>query len=70
MPIEREAWRGATHLEELARVYADLGDADAAIPIIRRLLDAPGELSKTSLRMDPAFDPIRADPRFARLVAR
>lgn len=70
MPIEREAWRGATRLEELVRVYADLGDADAAIPIIRRLLDAPGELSTTILRLDPAFDRIRHDPRFAALLRR
>lgn len=68
MPIEREAWRGATRLEELARVYAEFGDGDAAIPILRRLLEAPGELSPTILRMDPAFDPIRDDPRFAALV--
>ena len=70
MPIEREAWRGATRLEELARVYADLGDADAAVPIIRRLLDAPGELSPTILRLDPTFDRIRGDPRFAALLGR
>lgn len=70
MPIEREAWRGATRLEELARVYADLGDAGAAVPIIRRLLDAPGDLSTTILRMDPAFDAIRDDPAFAALVER
>ena len=70
MPIEREAWRGAIRLGELARVYADLGDADAALPIIRRLLDAPGELSETVLRLDPAFDPIRDHPGFDELTER
>jgi len=68
MPMERDAWRGLKHSEELARVYAELADADAAIPILRRLLDAPGELSTTILRMDPMFDPIRQDPRFEAML--
>lgn len=68
MPIEVDVWRGGVHLEELARVHAEFGDADAAIPLLERLLDTPSELSRPILRADPAFDLIRGDPRFAGLL--
>jgi TolB-like protein len=53
-----------------ATALARLGDADAAIPALARLLDAPGNLTVSVLRLDPNFDRLRNDRRFAWLVAK
>lgn len=52
----------------LARVYAAFGEADLAIEILEQQLPAPSWLSPAVLRLDPAWDPIRDDPRFEALV--
>jgi eukaryotic-like serine/threonine-protein kinase len=53
-------------------IYARLGEADAAFELIELLLAMPAgrELSVPLLRIDPIFDPLRSDPRFAPLIAR
>jgi TolB-like protein/DNA-binding winged helix-turn-helix (wHTH) protein/predicted Zn-dependent protease len=54
-----------------ATALARLGDADDAIPELARLLEAPGSgLTVDNLRLDPDFDRLRDDRRFARLVAK
>ena len=53
-----------------ATALARLGDADDAIPALARLLDGPGNLTVDILRLDPDFDRLRDDRRFARLVAK
>ena len=57
----------------MANIYALLGDADHAIPILKRLLQAPygggWSLTPATLRLDPIWDSIRNDPRFQELVA-
>jgi serine/threonine-protein kinase len=55
----------------MASVYALLGDADDAIPILKRLLQIPygGAITPALLRLDPVWDQIRNDPRFQELAA-
>jgi serine/threonine-protein kinase len=57
----------------MARICALLGDADHAIPILKRLLQIPygcaWYLTPALLRIDPIWDEIRNDPRFQKLVA-
>ncbi len=55
----------------MAEIYAVLGDADHAIPVIRRLIQIPAGLNITPalLRLDPVWDPIRNDSHFQDLVA-
>jgi TolB-like protein/predicted Zn-dependent protease len=61
---------GGTEYElNRATALARLGDADGAIPALARLLDAPGYLTIDILRLDPDFDRLRDDRRFASLVA-
>ena len=69
MPPEREAWRGSWRLADLARIEAMTGREEAAIERLERLLSMPSDLSVWSLRLDPAWDPLRENPRFAALVA-
>ena len=57
----------------MARIYAQLGDADHAIPMLKRLLRTQFAgatlLTPATLRLDPIWDPIRNDPRFQELLA-
>jgi tetratricopeptide (TPR) repeat protein len=56
-----------------ARIYAALGRADAAVPILEKYLAATGSgrwpLTAELLRLDPLWDPIRKDPAFQQLLA-
>jgi TolB-like protein/DNA-binding winged helix-turn-helix (wHTH) protein len=53
-----------------ATALARLGDADAAIPALARLLEGPSNLTVDVLRLDPDFDRLRDDRRFTRLLAK
>ena len=69
-PTSEDPFEGPEREEDMAKIYALLGDADHAIPILKRLLQtsAPTEIVPTLLRLNPIWDPIRDDPRFQELV--
>jgi tetratricopeptide (TPR) repeat protein len=70
MPIEKDALSGAYYLDVQARVWARLGDRDAAIPAIEALMKrpAPFPLTPPLLSLDPDFDKLRTDARFKALL--
>ena len=70
LPVSLDAWRGLYRLEDLARVYAMVGDHGAALAELERLVDLPGGRSIPFLELDPAWDSLRGDPRFRTLLAR
>jgi hypothetical protein len=53
----------------MTEIYALLGDADHAIPILKRLLQIQyaGAITPAVLQIEPIWDPIREDPRFQKL---
>ncbi|HZR36449.1 MAG TPA: hypothetical protein VFA75_13840 [Nevskia sp.] len=57
-----------TALAAQAQVYAQLGQVDAAIALLPRLLTMPAGLTPPLLAQDPLWDPIRQDPRFQKLA--
>jgi len=61
-----DAIDGPDVAEQRARILAQLGEADAALEEIERLLAKPSMLSVATLRLDPLWDPIRDHPRFPR----
>jgi eukaryotic-like serine/threonine-protein kinase len=68
MPVKKEAYRGAFHLEEMARIYTMVGERELAIEQLESLLSIPADLAVPGLRADPAWDRLRDHPRFQRLV--
>ena len=70
MPMARDPIVGAFRLDRLARTEARVGDATAAIGHLRELLSANGgsTVSAATLRIDPAWDTLRRDPRFQALL--
>src|SRR5437868_1871354 len=70
-PTSKDPFDGPGMEEFMADIYGLLGDADHAIPILKRLLQIPysGSITPACLRLDPTWDQIRNDPRFQKLVA-
>ena len=69
-PASKDPMSGPEEEESMARIYALLGDADHAIPLLRRLLQIPygRAITPAFLRLDPVWDQIRNDPRFQELA--
>jgi hypothetical protein len=70
MPIARDPIVGPFRLDRLARTEVQVGDATAAIGHLRELMRASSgsTISGATLRIDPAWDPLRRDPRFLALL--
>jgi tetratricopeptide (TPR) repeat protein len=68
---ERDLWSGPSAQASVAAAYAVLGDADRAIPLLQHCLAATYYRAVTPalLRLDPAWDNIRDDPRFQKLAS-
>ncbi len=71
-PTSKDPVEGPVEEERVAKIYALLGDADHAIPMLKRLLQIPygrPAITPALLRLDPVWDQIRNDPRFQKLAA-
>jgi TolB-like protein/class 3 adenylate cyclase len=70
-PTSEDPFEGPEREEQMAQIYALLGNADEAMPILKRLLHTSSLTGITPelMRIDPIWDPIRSDPRFQELIA-
>jgi TolB-like protein/Tfp pilus assembly protein PilF len=69
-PESKDAFEGPQITEQVAQVYAILGDNARAIELLDELLSRPSEVTSQSLKLDPAWDPLRKDPAFQALFAK
>jgi eukaryotic-like serine/threonine-protein kinase len=54
----------------VALIYAEAGERDKAIDLLTRLMKRDDyQVTAAWLRVDPALEPLRGDPRFERLIA-
>jgi TolB-like protein/Tfp pilus assembly protein PilF len=69
LPSDKDATNGTYFRHQLARTYILVGEPEKAIDELEPLLKMPYYVTPAWLRIDPTFDPLRANPRFQRLVA-
>ena len=74
MPSAQHATRGPRFEENLALIQMIFGENSRAISTLARLMDVPytssiyeTPITAALLRLDPTWDPLRADPAFRRL---
>jgi hypothetical protein len=66
--VTKDAWTGAQMLTNLAITYAWAGERDLAIKQLEELVRIPSPVSYGQLGLYPFWDPLRADPRFEKLL--
>jgi serine/threonine-protein kinase len=68
VPISTDGHLGPYVQHQLVRIYILLSEYDRALDRLEPLLSIPSWLSPGWLKIDPAFTPLRGNPRFERLV--
>jgi serine/threonine protein kinase/Flp pilus assembly protein TadD len=66
--VSNDAWPTPWRIQDLAHIYAMVGEYDEAINQLEYLLSIPGPLSISLLKLDPAWNSLRNHPRFKKLV--
>jgi hypothetical protein len=69
LPISRDGYGGPYNQLQLVRIYVLNGEPELALDQLEPLLRIPYYISPGWLRVDPAFDPLRKNPRFQRLLS-
>jgi TolB-like protein/Flp pilus assembly protein TadD len=70
IPAEKNAIEGAMLTQYLAVIYAWTGDRNRAIERLAEAAKLPGShVTYGHLRLNPLWEPLRADPRFEAIVA-
>jgi TolB-like protein/Tfp pilus assembly protein PilF len=69
-PESKDAFDGPRVTEDVAQIYAILGDNARAIELLDGLLSRPTGVTLQNLKVNPAWDPIRSDPAFQALFTK
>ena len=68
LPESQDALDGPSGTVALAEIYAWTGESDEAFRLLDHLLMVPSNITIPMLKLDPAWDPLRRDPRFQALL--
>src|SRR5438876_558441 len=68
LPESEDAFDGPQITAALAQIYAWTGESDEAFRLLDHLLVVPSNITVPTLKLDPAWDPLRQDPRFQALI--
>jgi TolB-like protein/Flp pilus assembly protein TadD len=68
LPESQDAFDGPQYTAALAQIYAWTGEPDEAFRLLDHLLSVPNGLVVPMLKLDPAWDPLRKDPRYQALI--
>jgi serine/threonine-protein kinase len=69
LPVSKDAVEGPSLVYNLAAVYAATGEPTLAFAELSTSIQTPGGATYGTLKLDPAWDPIRNNPRFEKLLA-
>ena len=67
LPLNKDAFHAPELVELAAEVYVVVGEPDRAFAALEELAKRPNPLTSELLKLDPVWDPLRADPRFAQI---
>jgi hypothetical protein len=67
--LEKDLPEGMDMIKYLAMIAAWAGDKDLACEQVAIAISGPSALSYGELKLLPLWDPLRADPRFEKIVA-
>jgi serine/threonine-protein kinase len=68
LPESQDALDGPSGTAALAEIYAWTGESDEAFRLLDHLLAVPSNITIPMLKLDPAWYPLRQDPRFQALI--
>ena len=68
LPESKDAFNGPILIVSLARILTMIGAHEEAVSLLDRSLDTNGGVTVNELRLDPTWDPLRADPVFQKLL--
>jgi len=69
LPESKDAVNGPILVVSLARILTIAGQHDEAIRLLERSLSTTGGITLHELRLDPAWDALRPNPRFHGLIS-
>ena len=70
LPESKDAFDGPILVLSRARIHMMCGDLDTAFALLEQSLRTPSGITIPELRLDPVWDPLRADPRLQQMLAK
>lgn len=68
-PLSKNPFQGAEVVERYAEMLIMIGEYDEAIEKLEQLLSIPSLVTRTTLKFNKYYDPLRKHPRFIKLIA-
>jgi len=69
LPLSKDSLNGFNAIRYLAIIYAWTGETDLALEQLQVAASIPSDVNYGNLLLDPAWDPLRGDPRFEKILA-